>query len=411
MGEGRSVALCHFAYERYFLLASNDISAKKGGGRVIKKYIRGCVKNLDPVLFVCTLLLSIVGIVTILGQADSLLAGKRTLLMQVIMTFVGLIITVIIANIDYHMIVDKLWIGMLAVGVCLLAVTLIFGNTGADRETTNKSWLTIPVIGIAIQPSEFVKIITVCTFGKHISLVKDRINHPKELGGLLLHAGVVIGLILLSGDLGVALVYIAFIIIMLFCGGLSPWYLLGALAAVVLASPLIVKFLNEYQLQRLLVGFDPESDPLGYGMQALTSKRAIGNGGWLGQGLFGGSVYKTLPASHTDFIFATVCEKLGILTGVAVVILLFITVIRIFHLARTCGDDYGAYICAGIGAIILVQAVENIGMCLAMLPVIGITLPFVSYGGSSVLAVYMLVALAHSIRSHKPKSIQIKYFK
>lgn len=378
---------------------------------MIKKYIKGCVKNLDPVLFVCTLLLSITGIVAILGQADSLLAGRRTLLMQVIMTFVGVVLTVIIANIDYHMIVDKLWIGMIIFSVCLLAVTLVFGNTGADRETTNKSWLTIPVVGIAVQPSEFVKIAMVCTFGKHISLVRGRINHPKELGGLLLHAGVIIGLILLSGDLGVALVYIAFIIIMLFCGGLSPWYLLGALVAVVLASPLMVKLLNEYQLQRLLVGFNPESDPLGYGMQPLTSKRCIANGGWLGRGLFGGEIYKTLPASHTDFIFATVCEKLGMLTGVAVIILLLVTVIRIFYLARSCGEDYGAYICVGIGAIILVQAVENVGMCLAMLPVIGITLPFVSYGGSSVLAIYMLVALAHSIRSHKPKNIQTKYFK
>lgn len=380
---------------------------------MIKKYIKSCIKNLDPVLFVCTLLLSSIGIVTILGQVDSLKSGKRTLIMQIAMTVAGIILTMIIANLDYHKIVDKLWIGMIAVSALLLIVTLVFGNTGADRETTNRSWLTIPGIGIAIQPSEFVKTAMVCAFGKHISMVQDKINHPKTLGLLLLHAGGIIGLILLSGDLGVALVYMAFVLIMLFCGGLSVWYLIGALATVVLASPLAVKFLNKYQLQRLLVGFDPESDPLGYGMQPLTSKQCIENGGFFGTGLFGKGTYQTLPASHTDFIFATVCEKFGMITGLAVLGLLLIMVLRIFHIARSCKEDYGAYICIGVGAIILVQTMENIGMCLAMLPVIGITLPFVSYGGSSILATYILVALIHSVKSHKPRAVTIsggKYF-
>ncbi len=377
---------------------------------MIKRHIKSWIKNLDPVLFVCTMLLSAIGIIAILGQVDSLQSGKRTLIMQVAMTVAGIILTIIIANIDYHQIVDKLWLIMIGVSVLLLAVTLIFGNTGADRETTNRSWLTIPIVNVAIQPSEFVKIAMVCTLAKHISLIKNIINRPKALLQLAIHAGLVVGLILVSGDLGVALVYIAFILIMLFCAGLSPWYYAGGLTAIVLASPLAIKFLNEYQLQRLLVGFNPESDPLGYGMQPLTSKQCIENGGFFGTGLFGGGTYETLPASHTDFIFATVCEKFGMIMGLAVIVLLLIMVLRIFYLARSCGSDYGAYICIGIGAIILVQTAENIGMCLAMLPVIGITLPFVSYGGSSILATYLLVALAHSIKAYKPKSADKKYF-
>ena len=371
---------------------------------MIKKYIKSCIKSLDPVLFVCTLLLSVIGIVAILGQADSLASGKRTLIMQMAMTVAGLIFTLVIANVDYHTFVDKYWLFLIGISVLILGVTLVFGNTGADRVTTNRSWLTIPFVNVAIQPSEFVKIGMVCTFGKHISIVKDSINHPKSLALLALHAFGIVGLILISGDLGVALVYIAFILIMLFCAGLSPWYLLGALVLCVLASPLAVKFLNDYQIQRLLVGFNPESDPLGYGMQPLTSKKCIENGGFFGIGLFEKGTYQTLPASHTDFAFATVCEKFGILMGITVMVLLVVMIIRIFKIAKECGDDYGAYICIGVGAIILVQTLENIGMCLAMLPVVGITLPFVSYGGSSVLAVYMLVALAHSIRTHKPKA-------
>lgn len=376
---------------------------------MIVKYIKNCIKSLDPVLFVCTLLLSTVGILTLVGQIHAFKGGMTMLIMQLAMTVVGIVLTLVIANMDYHLIIDKLWIAMIVVSVGLLAVTLVLGNTGADRETTNRSWLTIPGIGVAIQPSEFVKITMVCAFAKHISLVKDNINKPKQLLFLLLHAGAIIGLILLSGDLGVALVYIAFVVIMLFCGGLSPWYLLGALAAAVLASPLALKVMNEYQVQRLLVGFNPESDPKGYGMQPLTSKRCIENGGLFGNGLFGGEVYMSLPASHTDFMFASVCEKFGTVMGIAVISLLLVMVLRIFYIARKCGEDYGGIICIGVGAIILVQSMENIGMCLAMLPVIGITLPFVSYGGSSILAIYLLVGLAHSVKSHKPKAVVRKY--
>ena len=108
-----------------------------------------------------------------------------------------------------------------------------------------------------------------------------------------------------------------------------------------------------------------------------------------------------LPASHTDFIFATVCEKFGIIGGVVVVILLMVMVIRVFMIARSCGRDYGCLICVGVGAILVVQTLENVGMCLAMLPVVGLTLPFLSCGGSSVLATYVLMSLVHSVRGHR----------
>ena len=374
---------------------------------MIKRYIKSCAKSLDPVLFVCTILLSIIGIVTILGQVDSLASGKRTLIMQVAMTVAGVLFTLIIANIDYHQIKGKVLMILFAASALLLIITLVFGNTGADRDSSNRSWLTIPGINIAIQPSEFVKIVTVCSFASHISTVQKKrsINHPKSIIPLLLHAGLMIGLILLSGDLGVALVYIGFIAVMLFCAGLSGWYFVGAIVALVALSPLAVKVLNEYQLQRLLVGFNPESDPDGYGMQALVSKRCIENGGFFGRGLFSGGTYERLPASHTDFIFATICEKMGMIMGLVVITILLVMVIRIFFIARSCRGEYGSYICVGVGAIILVQSVENIGMCLAMLPVVGITLPFVSYGGSSILAIFMLVALVHNVKTHRPKSV------
>lgn len=367
----------------------------------IGKYVKNCIKNIDPILFFCTLATSFISIVTIFGAMDNF--GTRKLIMQVAMTAAGIIATLIIANIDYHALTDKLWLFMLGGSALFLAVTLIFGSSGENMETANQSWLKIPIIGIMIQPSEFVKIAMVCTFAKHISLVREKINRPKELGGLALHAGLIVGLILVSGDLGVALVYMAFLAIMLFVGGLSGFYFLGGITAVVLAFPLIWELLAPYQQERIIVGFNPELDPLGKGMQPLLSKQCVGNGGLFGIGLMGKGDYEILPASHTDFIFATICEKFGIIGGIFVIILLAVMVVRILMIARSCGKDYGGLICVGVAAIIVVQTIENIGMCLAMLPVVGITLPFLSCGGSSLLATYVLLSIVHSVKGHKPR--------
>ena len=360
--------------------------------------------KIDPVLFICTLGLSLLSILTVFGAVDNF--GTRKLIMQVAMTVAGIVATFIISQFDYHWFVDKLWIIMLGASALLLVVTLVFGSSGENMETANRSWLKIPGIGIMIQPSEFVKIALVCSFAKHISMVRERINHIKELLGLAIHAGLIIGLILISGDLGVALVYMGFILIMLFAAGLSGWYFLGGTGAVVLAFPLLWEGMADYQRERIIVGFNPMLDPDGKGMQPLLSKQCIGNGGIFGIGLMGKGDYEYLPASHTDFIFATVCEKFGLVGGLVVIILLVIMVVRILMIARECGDDYGSLICVGVGAIIIVQTLENLGMCLAMLPVVGLTLPFLSCGGSSVLATYVLLSLVHSIKSHKP-SIRI----
>ncbi len=368
----------------------------------IKNYIKNCIKSVDPVLFACTLLLSLISIVTIFGAMDNF--GKRKLIMQIAMTAAGIIATFIIANIDYHLIVDKLWLVFIGISVIFLILPLIpgLGMSGENMETSNKSWLKIPGIGMSLQPSEFVKFLLVCSFAKHISLVRNRINHIKELAGLALHAGLIVGLILISGDLGVSLVYMAFLLIMLFVAGLSGFYYLGGLVAVVLAFPIIWENLAEYQKKRIIVGFDPSLDPLDKGLQPLLSRQCIENGGLFGIGLMGKGDYESLPASHTDFIFATVCEKFGLIGGLTVIILLVIMVVRILMLAKSCGKDYGGLICVGVAAILIVQTLENIGMCLAMLPVVGLTLPFLSCGGSSVLATFVLLSLVHSVKANRP---------
>ncbi len=376
----------------------------------IGNVIRTAVKNIDPVLFCAATLLSLISIFTVWGAVDNF--GMSKLKMQVFIFVVGICVTFFIAYIDYRVIVDKLWLYMLIGSALLLIITLLFGSSGESRETANKSWLEIPGTGFMIQPSEFVKFTFVCTFAKHLFSVRERINHPLTVLQLALHAGLIVGLILLSGDLGVALIYLAIVAVMLFCAGLHPCYFLGAALIVVLLFPYLWDLLSEYQQQRILVGFQPETDPLGYGLQPLRSREAIAAGGFFGVGLFTGGIYEILPASHTDFIYATVCEKFGFLGGALVIILFTVTVVRIFMVARAADhSDYGGLICVGIGGMLVAQILLNIGMCFAMLPVVGITLPLLSCGGSSMLATFMMLGLLHNVYAHSEgvrRSVSLK---
>lgn len=359
------------------------------------------LRQVDPILFFCTLFLSAISLLTIFGAVDNF--GKSKLVMQTAMVLLGTVSIFIIANFDYRFFVDRFAIVLFLGSIAILAVTLIFGSTGENMETANRSWLRIPGIGIAIQPSEFVKLAFLCTFAKHLDTVKDRINKPKTLLFVLLHAGIIAGLILLSGDLGVCLVYFGIIAVMLYCAGLSVWYFVGVLGLLIVAFPFLWDLLRTDQQNRIIFGFNPELDAENVGMQALMSRDTIASGGFFGQGLFGGSLYEDLPASHTDFIFSTVCEKFGFVGGFFVVALLVIMAFRLIWIARSCRDGVGKLICGGIAAIIILQTVENLWMCVAAVPVVGITLPFVSYGGSSMLAMYLLIGLAHSISAHEKK--------
>ena len=356
-------------------------------------------KRLDPILLICTVVLSLVSILTIFGAVDNF--GRSKLIMQMAMTLVGLVALWALANLDYRFLVDRFFWVFLIGSVLLLLITLIFGSTGENRETANTSWLTIPVIGIAIQPSEFVKLAFLCTFSKHLESVGDELNHPKKLIPLLAHAGVLIGLILLSGDLGVALVYLGVMVLMLFAAGLSVWYFVGLIGTLAVSAPILWKLLAPYQRERIIYGFRPELDPEGVGRQALMSRGCIADGGLFGKGLFGGGHYEDLAASHTDFIYATVCEKFGFIGGLLVVLALLAMVLRLLWIGFRCRDVAGKFLCVGVAAVLIVQTIENLWMCLALVPVVGITLPFVSCGGSSVLACYLLLGMANSVAARE----------
>ena len=391
----------------------NYALAREGGNKTLNWYkLRGVIKeailNIDPILFTCATILSIISIVTVWGAVDNF--GMSKLRMQVFIFFLGMFVTVAVAFFDFRVIIDKLWLYMLVGSVGLLVLTLVLGSSGENMETANKSWLKIPGTGLMIQPSEFVKFTFICTFSRHLFEVQKEINKPKNVLLLAIHALLVVGPILASGDLGVALVYLAMIALMLFCAGLHPLYFIGVIAVGVLLSPFLWDMLATYQQQRIIIGFNPEAYPDSrYSWQPLLSKEAIAAGGLIGNGVLGGEHYEILAASHTDFIFATICEKFGFLGGFFVVALLIVLVVRIFMLARFASrSDYGGLICVGIGSVLAVQILLNLGMCLGLLPVIGITLPFLSCGGSSMLALFMMMGLLHNVYSHS-HAVRVAY--
>ncbi|MGI6167093.1 MAG: FtsW/RodA/SpoVE family cell cycle protein [Eubacteriales bacterium] len=353
------------------------------------------LRRMDFLLFAATSALSLLSILTLVGGYS--VFGLKVILMQTGATVVGIVMMFFISVLDYRTIAEKLGIYLYGAGLLLLAATLLFGTS----EGENKSWLYLPGLPFGIQPSEFVKSIFLLTFSYHIFRVKKKINKPLTLLGLMVHAALPTGLILLSGDLGVTLVYVGIILLMLFYAGLSLWYFAGTAVLAAGASPLLWQLLREDQKLRILVGFNPDLDPLGKGYQPIISRAAVANGGFFGRGIFGGSMFQKLPAGHTDFLFGTYAEKFGFLGALLFIGIMVFVVIRVARLAKLTRGDSGTYICVGFAAMLIIQTVENVGMCLGMLPVVGITLPYFSYGGSSVLAIYIMTGIVQSTAIHR----------
>jgi len=353
---------------------------------------RNKIKSVDYLLVLTALLLSAMGLLCIYE-----VGGFGEIRMQIIAILLGLFGMAVMALFNYELFTGRVMAVLLfLVSVGVLVLTLKIG-TGEG----NQSWIELG--SVTVQPSEFVKILFIITFATHLNRAKDKINGIGSVIALCLHGGVIIGLVAMQGDLGSALVYLFIFVAMLFSAGLSLWYLFGGLAVVVAASPFLWPLLNEYQQERILVGFNPELDPLGKGYQPILSKNAISAGGLSGVGMGNTAIAPTIPKNHNDMIFGVMGELFGFVGLIIFFLLMALLILRLLRLAKNARKDTGSYICVGIAAILIAQTLENVGMCLGLLPVIGITLPFVSSGGSSVLSLYVAVGLALSVGTHNKK--------
>ncbi len=317
----------------------------------------------------------------------------RTMLLAI---GLGIIVAIIISLIDYELII-KIWPAIATVAL-LLMVSLFFFGVGPDARSDAKTWLKI-TSSFYLQPSEFVKIAFVVTFSVHLELVSDKIDKTKNVLLLTAHAMIYAGLVALTGDIGSALVFIFIFIGMMFVANVKLRYFAIGLLAVIAMIPVVwTKVFSEIQKERFLALFFPES----YGdviYQQDNCIKAIGSGGLFGKGLFNGTFTQNsiVPESRNDMILSVIGEELGFIGCLGLLILFTVIVIKIINNGRRSRDNTGTLVCYGIAFMILSQIVINIGMCLQLLPVIGITLPFMSAGGSSTLSIYVAMGLIMSV--------------
>lgn len=261
----------------------------------------------------------------------------------------------------------------------------------------NRNWIMIGSFNL--QPSELTKICFIVSMSYHLSKLEKEINRPWSILKLIVHFALYLIPIALQGDIGTCVVYCVMFFVLLLVAGLKAQYFLAGGIALFAAVPVVWGFLKDYHKRRIIYGFRPELDPLKTGFQPLISRMAIGSGGLTGLGYGHGiqSQNELLPALHTDFIYAVIGEECGFLGCFFVLLLLVGVVLRCFRSAMRAKDNNGFLICVATGTMILTQTLINIGMCIGVSPVIGITLPFVSYGGSSVVSAVACMGLVMSV--------------
>lgn len=316
---------------------------------------------------------------------------KRPWQIQALATGLGfLAVVVMMVFFDYESLAG-LWRFYYPLAAALMVWTAFFGETRPGSD--NRSWLSIPGV-TSFQPSEIWKFAFILTFAWHLAKVREDLNRPQALIPVLLNAGLGVGVVLLQRDTGVALVLAVIAMAMLFVAGLSRKLILGALGAGMISLPILwTQFLSDFQRERILSLFDPQQFAETTALQQLEGLDSLGSGQIFGIGLFAEN-HNYVPEMYNDFIFTFIGESFGFVGCVAVVAALSIICGRILWTGAVSRSYVGKYLCTGVFAMLAFQMIVNIGMCLMVLPVIGITLPFLSYGGTSVLSVYVSLGLA-----------------
>ncbi len=362
----------------------------------VSNAIKNFIHEADMFLMVICAISSIFGLLLVGSATLSSDGTVRLVLVQGFAIFLGLLLFVLFTLIDIEDLTGY-WKVILVFNILFVLSTLVFGK----EVDGNRSWLEIPVINMRVQPAEIVKITFVLLLAKQMYSVREHISSVKSVLFLGTHLILMIGTIwIASSDMGMSLVYVFIFICMAFAAGVRLWWFLGGAIAVAAAFPYIWSSLGSYQQMRVLVVLDDTLDPLGIGYQASRSKLAIGSGKLFGQGLFNGTQTQRgiLPAKHTDFIFAVAGEELGMVGCVAIMILLVMIIIRCLYVAAHAKTGMGSLICVGIAAMLIFQTFENIGMCVGLTPIIGITLPFFSYGGSSIITMFAAMGIVSGIK-------------
>ena len=348
-------------------------------------------RDFDWGLFLVAILLSVVGLIEIYSSTMNM--ESDFVYRQFTWVALGAVLAFFVAAIDYRVLAENvIWIYL---GTILLLVgVLLFGQTVAG----SKSWFGIGSLGL--QPSEVAKIVTVLALSRYLAGVKNQyLNFTQVLKAAAICLVPAL-LIVIQPDLGTSLTFVPIVVFGLFVRGLKPIAMVAGFLIIVLMLPVAWFAMEDYQKDRLITFLQPETDPLGSGYQVIQSKIAIGSGGLFGKGLFEGSQNQLgfLPTRHTDFIFSVIAEEMGFLGVFITLGLLLILTLRAIAPTRNPRDTLGLFIVVGVVSIFVFHILVNVGMVIGFMPITGIPLPFVSYGGSSVLTAFIGLGLILSVR-------------
>lgn len=369
-------------------------------------------KSIDYYLLISVFLLVIIGLVMVYSATRNnydLTGGDPFALVrkQLVAATIGVVAMVLIMLSDYRL-PDLVY--QILYGVNLLLLILVLSPLGLEVKGA-KSWLNFG--GFSLQPSEFAKLLVILTLAKHLA-DKEEIESFWDLWSPFVHIALPLVLILLQPDLGTTLVFIFFFFMMLYVAGYSRRFLLLIILAGVLGLALLFAShylfgtplpFKDYQIQRMMIFLNPERDPIGSGWNVRQAIIAVGSGRFFGKGLFQGTQGRLgfLPESHNDFIFAILCEEWGFIGAFIVLMLFFIIIWRCLVIIQQAKDKNGALVAAGIMAMFLFHILENIGMNIGLMPITGIPLPFISYGGSSMITNLLAVGFLENIWIRRQK--------
>ena len=383
----------------------------------VSRLIGDFVKKADMVLLLLCTVTTIFGIV-IIASATNALGNSSYISVQVIALILGIMMYIVLTLIDVDIIAERRELLLI---FCILFIGSLFFF--GEEINGNKSWLDIPLLPMNIQPAEICKIFFIIILAKMMSVNQNKLSSPLNVGKMALLTGFFFAYIFaISSDAGVALIYVFIFITMAFAGGVNLiWFLLGigaiafAITAVFTVPAIRDVLVGTHWYERIMMFFDPSIDPYGKGVRWHTnlSLQYVQNGGVVGRGLFNGTMVqgKVMPAQHTDFIFSSIAEELGVIGCVVVLLMLSAIVIRIIYVGVKSGNYMNRIICVGIAGMLLFQIIINVGMCLGILPVIGLTLPFISYGGSSIVTMFMAMGVVSGIHMRPAPDGSARYIR
>ena len=361
--------------------------------------LKKAIRNGDMVLLLLLLITTTYGCIMI-ASAKNYVGSTRFVIIQIVAALLGVMMYFLVSSVDVTVLSEHRI--PLAAFNCFLILLLI--PFGVDYDSGNKSWIDIPLLPVDIQPAEICKITFILIMASAMASNQSRISNWRSILQMGFHLGLLVGLnMIISRDLGVSLIFVFIFIGMAFAGGVSLLWFLLAGGTVAFAWPFLWDMMDPHQRNRIQVLFDPTVDPDGVTVRyhAVRSMRSLTGGGWAGQGLFNGIRTQNgeLPAQHTDFIFSAIGEELGFIGCMLVLLLEFLIIARCIYVGNRSQDYARRLVCYGAASALIFQVCVNVGMCIGVAPVIGLTLPFMSYGGSSLMTLYAMLGLVSGVHA------------